>query len=385
MANARRASGDGGLYQRKDGMWVGAVTLGYRPDGTRRRKTVSSKNKATAQRKLRELLRDQAAHGDLPTSGMTVERWMTEWLDNIAPRRVRQRTLDGYRGYVKTWIVPHLGRHRLDRLTAAHIRQLYRAMEDAGKAEATRRQCHAILRRALVVAEREGHITRNPAELLDPPGTHVEHRTPLTLNEARTVMAVLDGDPLASRWLVALLEGLRQGEALGLRWEDVDLPGRRLFVVRAIQRVKGKGLVEVPPKSRSSVRAVPLLDPVVYALTEHRAASGGTGYVWGGATPIDPRRDWQAWRDLLARAGVERRPLHAARATTASLLNAAGVPTEIIAEILGHAQVQVTQQSYIRGDDSTHRAAMDQFGEYVVVPREGHEPRQISTGLPTSS
>lgn len=361
---SRRSAGDGSIYRRTDGLWAGSVTLGYRADGTRRRKTVTSKSKATVQRKLRDLLRDQHAHGDLPTASLTVERWMTEWLDTIAARRVRERTLAGYRGYVNNWIVPHLGRRRLDRLTPAHIRGLYRAMSDAGKSEATQRQCHAILHRALLVAVREGHILANPAakDKIDPPGTHVNTRTPLELAEARRVIACLDGDPLASRWLVALLEGLRQGEALGLKWEDVDLPGRRLFVTRAVQRVTGKGLVEVPPKSRTSNRAVPLLDPVAFALTRHRDRVGGTGYVWGGDKPTDPRRDYQQWRDLLDRAGVDPRPLHAARATTASLLNEAGVPTEVVAEILGHSQVQITQRHYIRGNETSHRAAMDRLG-----------------------
>lgn len=368
----RRSKGDGALYKRADGMWVGAVTFDVPGEG-RKRKTVSSRDKATAQRKLRELVRHKDAHGTPPAASMTVAAWMDKWLAEIAPARVRARTLTGYRSYVETWIKPYLGRYRLDRLNADHVRALYRAMDDAGRTEATKRQCFAILHRALKVAVNEGHMLSNPAAIADRPKTIQNHRTPLTLAQAHAVFACLEGDPLASRWLVALLQGLRQGEALGLRWEDVDLVGGDLYVVRAIQRVTGRGLVEVPPKSDASHRVVPLLAPVAYALTQHRAATGGVGYVWGGDKPLDPRRDYEAWREVLDRAGVPRRPLHAARATTGSLLNAARVPTEIVAEILGHAHVQVTRDSYIKGSKELHRRAMDDLNSYVAIPQQGHD------------
>lgn len=366
VKRSRRQRGEGGLYQRADGMWIGVVDLGYGPDGKRRRKPVSSKSYAVAQKKLTALKREVAQHGgNLPTANWTVEKWLNHWLDTIASERVRPRTLTGYRSYVDTWLIPHLGRRRLDQLRPEHIRALYATMRDAGKSDATRRQCHAILSRALTIAVREGKATSNPAALIDAPSTHVEHRKPLTLVEARQVIDALDGDPLASRWLCALLEGLRQGEALGLRWEDVDLDAGRVHIRRAIQRQKGKGLVVVEPKSRTSKRPIPLVPPVAYALESHRRATGGEGYVWGGEHPTDPRRDWQAWKDLLERAGVSDHALHAARNTTASLLSLARVPDKIISEILGHANVQITREAYIHGDDVQHRDAMAALGRLI--------------------
>ena len=306
------------------------------------------------------------------TDDTTVEDWLNHWLDTIAVNRVRERTLVGYRGYVNTWLIPHLGRHRLDKLKPDHVRALYRAMEAAGKSDATRRQAHAILRRALVVAERDGRIGRNPAALVDPPPVGQNHHTPLTLAQARQVLAALDGDPLAARWVCALLQGMRQGECLGLTWENVDLENRRIWVRNELIRIKGKGLQMTPPKSATSLRSIPMLEPVAFLLE----AMPRTGdFVFYGE-PKDPRRDWGLWKALLVKAGVcdkdmaegDMPALHAARGTTASLLHEAGVPDKIIAEILGHSSVQITRQAYIHGNEDRHRQAMQSLEAFVRPP-----------------
>jgi len=267
--------------------------------------------------------------------------------------------------YIDKWIVPHLGKRRLDRLRPDHVRALYSLMEAEGKSDATRRQVHAILRRALVVAERENRIGSNPAAKVDPPpvgqGTHGKFPLPEALR-ILDVVARMD-DPIArARWTVALLAGLRQGEALGLRWTDIDLEDRIIEIRRAAQRIRKEGIRVVPLKSKAAERDVPMVDPVWAALA---SITDRTGYVFGGETPKDSRKDWHEWRELLAQAEVPMLPLHAARATTASLLSEAGVPDVVIAEILGHSQVQVTQRHYIKGDLAVHRASMDKMGELL--------------------
>jgi len=364
MSRERRHKGEGSVYQRaSDGRWVCTLDVGH-ADGKRVRKTVTATTLTALRPKMRALQREVEA--GVLSDAMTVETWLTHWLDTIASRRVRPKTLDGYESYVARWLVPQLGHHRLDRLKPEHVRLLHRAMQDAGKSDATCRQAHAILRRALVIAEREGRIIRNPAALVDPPPVGRNHRTPLTLDEARKVLHSLDAtvDPAAaSRWQAALLLGIRQGEALGLRWDDVDLTAPCLHIRQTVQRQKGKGLVVVPPKSKTSTRTLPLLPELVYSLAEH-ARNGTVGYVWGGPDPTPPEQDWRAWKTLLAEAGVPPVALHAARSTTASLLDEAGVSAKVISEILGHAQVAVTD-SYIHGNEQRHRDAMLALSAHV--------------------
>lgn len=366
----RRGRGEGSVYQRGDNRWVGVLNLGW-AEGKRRRKVVYAATRREAVVKLGALQRDHLA-GTLLATAPTVESWMRYWLDHVAVERVRVSTLAGYRSKADNYIVPQLGRHRLDQLRASHLRSLYAAMRDKGLSDATVRQTHAILHRALKVAVREERVRRNVAEQIDAPKVPKDRRTPLTVAQARQVLTAAKDTPLESRWYVALYLGLRQGEALGLRWVDVDLQTGVLYVRQALQRVAGRGLVIVQPKSRTSHRAVPIPTIVGSRLAVHwaqHAARGGTldGYVWSrpDGSPIDPHADWKAWQQLLERAGVPHVALHAARNTAISLLMAAGVPDKVASEIVGHSTVQITRDIYQRGDPEQHRRAMAALEAYV--------------------
>lgn len=362
---ARRHRGEGGIYQRKDGRWVGAIDLG-KVGGKRVRKTVTAPTLKELRPKFRKL--QQQVQAGVLTDDMSVAEWMEHWLDLVAVERVRPTTMRTYRSKNRTWVVPHLGNIRLDRLRPDHIRALYATMREEGKSDSTRHHVHSMLSRALKVAERDGRIPFNPAERIDPPALGTNTRGKLTLPEARAVLGALDGGQEAARWTLALLAGLRQGEALGLRWEDVDLEAGVIHVRQAAQRLGGQGIVVAPLKSRSSERDIPMVTPVRFALAHTEGER--TGFVFGGDKPLDAKKDWEAWRDLLAKAKVPHRPPHAARATTASLLDEAGVSPKIIAEIMGHAQVAVTQKSYISGDERVHANAMGAL-EALVLGESG--------------
>lgn len=361
----RRLRGEGSIYQREsDDRWVGVVDLGW-VAGKRVRRTVSAKTLKELRPKFKKL--KQEVESGVISDDATVEEWMKQWLDHEVDRKLRPTTADTYRRYTNRWIIPHLGKRRLDRLRPDHIKALYAAMEDDGKSDSTRRQVHAILRRALVVAEREQRIASNPATKVDAPSVGKKTHGKLTLAQAMSVLAVLDRDDVsASRWACALLAGLRQSEALGLRWEDVDFEAGVLRIERSVQRVPKVGIRVMELKSESSYRAIPMVDPVRAALWAERQESG---YVWGGERPIDPRRDWGEWKRVLKLAGVPDVPLHAARATTASLLMEAGVSEKLIAEILGHSQVQVTRKHYLSGDNAMHANAMGSLNTLITSAR----------------
>jgi integrase len=369
MGGGRRTKGEGSIFQRADGMWVGRIDLGW-IGGRRVRKQVTAKTKRELTPKFRKLQRD--VEGGVLSDAMTVEQWLRYWFEKVAPARCKQRTLDGYRTYLEQYLIPQLGKHRLDKLNPSHVRALYAWMNERGLSKTTQRQAHAILRRALVVAEREGKVARNAAALVDPPEIVENHHKPLTVAEARKVLRALDGDPLAARWICALLLGMRQGECLGLRWEDVDFDGGRLYVRNELVRIRSGGLVMTDPKSRSSKRPIPFGAVAPAAIALERTERRGEFVFYGKAQ--DPRADWGAWKALLVRAGVcdanvplgEMPALHAARTTTGSLLDEAGVSDKIIAEILGHSQVQITRRAYIHGNEDRHRAGLGALAELVA-------------------
>lgn len=372
---ARRGRGEGSIYQRTDGRWVAVLNLGW-VEGKRRRKVAYAKTRAGAKTKLAKLTADHQASA-LVVASPTVEQWLRYWFEEIAPERVRPSTLRGYSTYVEHYLIQNLGKHRLDRLEPGHVRQLYTKMRKDGRQEATVRQAHAILKRALKVAMREGKVARNVCEMVDPPGTQKNTPTPLTIDQAHAALKAIENDPAAdARWHAALWLGLRQGEALGLTWGDVDLEESTIAVRGALQRVKGKGLVIVQPKSQKSRRLIPM-PPTVRARFEvawhaHVAAGGDPhGYIWhnGKGGPLDPKKDWEAWRDLLDKAGVPHVRLHAARNTTGSLLLAAGVDPTIVKEILGHSTVQMTQDVYQRGTTELQRKAMLALEQHYTASR----------------
>jgi integrase len=229
---------------------------------------------------------------------MTVAEWLAVYLEQVARPKVRPRTLDLYASNIDRHIVPAIGRYRLDKLRPAHLVALYNTKAAEGLSGASLRHIHAVIRRALNVAVRWQLIAVNPATLVDAPQVVQHEISPLTVVEARRLIEAAEGDRMRARWLVGLALGLRQGEALGLRWEDVDVDARLLRVRRALQRRRGGGLVFAEPKTQRSKRVIPLPAQLVAALEDHHdqqaRARAVAGSLWRDSgcvftTPVGTR------------------------------------------------------------------------------------------------
>ena len=390
----RRLKGEGSIYQThgKDcppaqpdgtrprhtckGRWMAYLDLGWR-DGKRDRRYVTGKDAATVRKRLDELKASTAA-GVRTDSRATVEKWLTYWLDEVAAPKNAASTMKTYRGYVDNWIVPALGKKRLTAVKPADVRALHRTMETAGKSGATRRQAHAILQRALEVAVDEGLVPWNAAARVDAPKADGNHHRELSTPESLKVISACQTPREWARVAVALLTGLRQGEALGLAWADVDLADGSLWVHQVAQPVPGKG-VEILPRIKSGVgeeRWVALLPEVVESLTRWRDERGSEGLVFADADapgkPIRPERDHREWKALCARAEVPQVPLHGARATTATRLLELGVPLHTVADILGHADMALTLSRYTRSNLDSQRAALAALPPLPARPALGN-------------
>lgn len=403
----RRTRGDGALYQRADGMWMGSVELGFGPDGKRRRKVVSSTTQAGALAKLREARRNVERYGTVPTQSVTVKDWLDRWLAEISAPRVKPRTLDGYADKVRL-INEAIGKVRLDKLAPEHVRRVHaHAMAD-GRSSTTALHCHRVLSKALNDAMREGKVLRNVAQLVDAPDAETFSGQPLTGSEAHRLMRWVHGDPtpvapdpLAARWDLALLYGVRQGEALGLTWDCVDLtehtldlswqlqrftwrhgcapapqpatcggrrgadcPRRTLSIPAKYEhRVLDGGLVLSRPKGEKR-RMVPML-PILEASLRQRMVDAafqpnphGLVFARPNGMPVSPSADSAAWDQHLRDAGLPDVRLHDARHTSATLLLDAGVPENVIAEILGHSLV-ITTRRYAHVNMAPMRAALE--------------------------
>lgn len=369
----RRRSGEGSIYQRaSDGRWVGAVNLGW-VEGKRKRVTVTAATHREALHKMRKAQQAVTA-GVTVTRSATVEGWLTYWLDDIAAHKVKDATLDTYRRYIFRELVPVLGTVKLDRLTAEHVRGLHQAMRRRGCSPTTIRQAHTILQRALRVAVSDGLAVRNVAQAVSAPTAARNPHPILTADDARKVLMMSAGERDLCRLVCALLLGLRQGEALGLRWEDVALVGDigTVSVRRTVSRIRGRGLVVGTPKTERSARSVPLIPHAALAFAAWRQESGGRGFVFHGHggpdVPEGPERDHRAWKVALARAGVPAVPLHGARGSAATLLSQLGVPERVIADIVGHATVRTTLAHYLHSDEAQRRQALESLGAVLMLP-----------------
>jgi integrase len=366
---SREPNGASTIYRGKDGFWHGRVTVGVRDDGRPDRRHVMRKVKADAIKAVRELERQRDA-GSMRLVGRvwTVGEWLTYWLDTIAAPTVRENTLSGYRVAVNVHLIPGVGAHRLDRLEPEHLERLYAKMIRAGSSPGTANQAHRTIRTALGEAERRGRITRNPAKLAKAPRPTDLEIEPYSIDEVQQLLAVAAKRRNSARWAVALALGLRQGEALGLRWLDVDLDGGTLWVRRARLRPRyehgcdgtcdklagycpRRRLVRPETddtKSRAGRRAIGLPAQLVTLLHEHRAEQDRerdaaaqlwreSGYVFATplGEPINPNTDYHHWKRLLADAGLRDGRLHDARHTAATALLLLGVPERAVMGLMG--------------------------------------------------
>lgn len=377
----RKANGESSIHQDAAGRWHGYVWLGLKDHGQPDRRHVSAAKRSEVVAKVRTLeAKRDAGLADAGGKAPTVQAWLEHWLDNIASNRVRPRTLESYRANVNRQLVPTLGHHRLDRLQPEHLEAAYRSLLDRGLSPTTVLRAHRVLSRALKVAMQRGRISRNVATLVDPPPVkRAEIAKPLTLHEAKQVLAVAADQRNAARWTVALALGLRQSEALALRWSDLDLETGTLSVRRSLHRVAGGGLVYEEPKSARSRRTLALPEQLVNALIRHREAQLDereiAGSVWEehdlvfaqpNGRPIDRHADWKGWRDLLNSAGVRSVRLHDARHTAATLLLSAGIHPRVVMELLGHSQMRTTTDTYSHVMPALAREAADTMGAALL-------------------
>ena len=350
----KRGNNEGSIWQRADGRWAAGVTL---ENGTR--KSYYGKSREEVAKKLASALK---AHQDglpLAPEKQTVAAFLPEWLESAKPG-LKPRTIDDYDTVVRLHLVPTLGKVRLVRLTPQHVQALMASKLKDGLSPRRVQIIQVVLHRALRQAEQWGLVSRNVASLVDRPKVHRHEIEPLTPEDARKLLDSLKGDRLEALYSVALAVGLRRGEALGLRWKDIDLEAKHpsLRVTQALQRYGGSLHLD-EPKTERSRRTIVLPQVVVNALRRHMVRQLEErlklGPAWNDAglvfttmigTPLEPRNVLRHFKAALVTAEIEEKRFHDLRHTSASLLLAQGVAPRVVMEILGHGSIGITMDIY---------------------------------------
>lgn len=215
--------------------WHGRVTVGVQDDGRPDRRHVRGKTRNEVAEKVRALER-QRDQGTVRKAGQiwTVGRWLSYWVNNIAaPPHVAENTHLGYRVDVHKHLVPGLGAHRLDRLTPDHIQRFYAKIQAGALSPGRAHHVHRTLRAALNEAVRKSHLSRNPVLLAKAPRSHPDEVEPYEVADVQRLLEVAAQRRNSARWALALALGLRQGEALGLTWDDVALDKSMIRIRRS--------------------------------------------------------------------------------------------------------------------------------------------------------
>jgi len=356
------------------------VHLGY-TDGKRRRKVIYAATRREVQGEVAAALRAHEQGIPLPSERLTVGAFLAGWLVTVRPT-IRPSTFVSYEGHVRKHLTPGLGRIALARLTPTEIRALLTAKLADGLSPRTVQYIHAVLRRALGEALRDGLVARNVATLVAPPRVRRPEVQPCSPDEARSFLDAVAGDRLEGLYTVALALGLRQGEALGLRWQDVDLDTGALRVRMSLQPLprdlrpegapRGTRLVLVEPKTARSRRTVTMPAVVVSALRRHRVQqlqerllAGSRWHEWGLVftstigTPMEARNVSHRFQAILVAAGLPRIRFHDLRHSAATLMLAQRVSPRVVMETLGHSTIGMTMNTYAHVIPALQRDAAD--------------------------
>ena len=372
---AKRANGEGSVYQRKDGRWAASLSA-----GRGKRQHFLGKTRADVSRKLNAALTGRDDGLPVIVERQSVTKYLASWLEAVRPS-LRERTWVRYEEFVRLHIVPTLGKTPLTKLTPQHLQRLYAERLASGLSPTTVHHLHAVLHKALDQALRWNLVARNVSDLVDPPRITRHEMTTLSPESARTLLDAVSGQRLEALYVLALTTGMREGELLGLKWANVDFDGGALEVRGSLQRLKA-GLVVAEPKTSHSRRRVGLTQAALSALRRHRARQAAErlrlGAAWEndelvfadeGGAPIDATRFLRnSFAPLLKAAGLAPMRFHDLRHTAATLLLGRGVHPKIVSEMLGHSQIAITLDLYSHVTPTMQReatAAMDA----IVAPQ----------------
>jgi integrase len=352
----RRGNNEGSISRRKDGRWMGRYTV-HTAEGAKQR-AVYGKTRQEAAEKLTKAMADRDSGLTFDAGKQTVGEYLQRWLADSVRDTVRQRTYEGYAHMVERHIAPTLGRVKLKSLTPAHVRGLYREKLDAGYSPRTVQYTHTTLNKALKQAVANGLIPRNAAASVKAPRPRREEIRPLSREQVRALFEAASDHKLEGLYILAVTSGLRQGELLALRWEDVDLEAGTLHVRRTLSEARSGRIFEAPKSAKG--RQIRLTRKATEALKWHRkrqleermARAGlwqeqGLVFPSSVGTPLSARNLQRHFKAVLERAELPKSiRFHDLRHTCATLLLRQGVHAKYVQELLGHADISLTLNVY---------------------------------------
>jgi integrase len=370
----RRANGEGTIYRRKDGRYEAA---GYflTASGIRKRVRVYGDTRQAAREKLNEKIAQSQQGVPVPDKTWKLSGYLDYWLENFVRVNRRAKTYEQYECAVRLYLKPGLGAYSLSRLSVPIVQSFLNQKLDEGCSVRKVQIVRTTLSAALTRAMREELVGRNVARLVELPEWQQSEVFPWSAEEAKQFLDTAAQYRLYAAFALLLFYGLRRGEVLGLRWQDIDQVGNELHIRQQLQRI-GRSLRLGPVKTRAGQRNLPLTALVWQVLTAHREqqdrARKIAGASWVGSRssdelvfttkyggPIEPRNFVRSFWGICKASGVRIIKLHHLRHTQATFLEALGTPARQAQLILGHSHISTTQQIYTHPDQAGRRDAIE--------------------------
>jgi len=369
----KNGNGEGGITRhKKSGLYMARYTV-QTPTGPKR-KTVYAKTRREVDEKLTRAKADRDKGLLFDADSLKVGRYLERWLADSVRDTVKATTYESYERLMRLHLVPALGRVKLKNLTPTHVRGLYREKLDSGLSPSSVQRVHALLHKALKQAVNDGLVPRNVTEAVKAPKQSRKEIPALTREQARVFLEAAKGDRLETLYVLAIHTGLRQGELLGLKWDDVTLDRGTLQVRRILSAVKG-GPIFTTPKNNQG-RSVRLTVQAVQALRDHRKRQvedrlrraglwqdHGLVFTTLVGTPLNRHNVFsRSFKPLLRRTSLPDIPFHALRHSFATLMLAGGEHPKVVQEMMGHSGIRVTMDFYSHVLPDMQKGAVDRLG-----------------------
>jgi integrase len=382
----KRADGEGCVFRKRADLWGAYIEM---EDG--KRKYFYAKSQQKVLEKL-DAAREEKRRGTLVIAPQqTVAQYLAYWLEHTVKDAVRPRTYERYEAIVRLHIVPVFGKVKLQGLTPQHVQTLKSKKLKDGLSSTTVSAIHEMLHKALDDAIKMGLIARNVCEAVSPPRKQHKEINPLTAEQSRRLLDAAKGHPQEALFVLALATGMRRGELLGLKWQDINFATGMLQVRRALSRLptqmgreRDDLYIEAEPKTRSSRRGIALPHFAVEALKQHRIRQREMRCVAGDAwedhdyvfcTPLGTHLNpghgvLVQLKMLLKKAGLPDVRFHDLRHSAATLLLNKGVHPKVVQEILGHSEISMTMDIYSHVLPTMQREAMDRLNQEFFIEEE---------------
>ena len=364
--------GDGSVFQLKTGKWAAQITLGYRPDGRRLRRTKTCLSKAEAIKKLQKLREDSKTKTSNKSEAITFGAFANYCLEHYATQTCRASTINGYRDLLERYAQGYLWHMRLRDIDPDHIIKMMKQLENHGLNHTSRKRVRGVVGKILQMGVEQRLIGLNAVKLTPVPkkdsfNQPTQVMVALTQQEAQQIIRETQNHPLGAIIQISIATGMRRGETLGLKWSDINFDTGEVKIQRSLKELRAKqtdgswktSICEDDVKTRNSRRTLTLGASTIKVLKAERNKQQTQKMVAGNAWqktdyvftndiggPLNPNGISKRFSKLLTRMECRHIRFHDMRHSTAVLLLQAGAPLEEVSQQLGHSSISITKDIY---------------------------------------